>query len=631
MDNDFMLEEAGWRKLLEDIAARFDELTLMRGFQYYKQGRVESFEIRDGAYLDARIKDNRMYETVVDLFDVAASTCECPVDRACTHMAAALLHYAELCGRPIQSVVNARATVRAMAKAAAPESAPRRIAGSGVNEESTGSAGRASLNGAVVGSAGGAVAGAGMSTGIPGGAGAGARVNDGTGAGQGAGIRPDGASSDSSDMGAAGSNEPVSPRFSSQPARAPRPIFSEQELTDLPVAQWHERFGVRKGPLHAHLRTSQEANELMADLHAMAPPLPLALEQLFNLHVHLYALDRMVGPIQADWRQSGFFLGYHAQLAMDGLLAAVRKLLEEQSAIASEDSAYWPRLLETVDFIRTRMLTEDKTVNGFSSLYPMLWTNWLGPSRNGSPELYEEELRKLSEAEQTLGNALSPLAWTLAQCLLLIYLERDGKALALLAARGGKLMLKPAPVMPLLAVIAGQQRWERLRDWLVAVGPLFVNQRAEELPPYADYWMLATENLPEAESDMWRTLAGMLPASRHIYEEALVAYGRWKLWVDYQICKGEDPLSFRVAAFKPIEKEAPELLLPFFHQAVERYVLQKNRDGYKAATKLLKRLAKLYARMKREERWEQFMAAFVSRNSRLRALQEELRKGGLLS
>jgi uncharacterized Zn finger protein len=81
---------------------------------------------------------------------------------------------------------------------------------------------------------------------------------------------------------------------------------------------------------------------------------------------------------------------------------------------------------------------------------------------------------------------------------------------------------------------------------------------------------------------------------------------------------------------QPIEKDAPELLLPFYHQAVERYIAHKNRDGYKAAVKLLKRLSKIYKKMKREEPWEQFITALAVRNSRLRALQEELRKGKLI-
>ncbi|MBO7747971.1 hypothetical protein I8J29_27640, partial [Paenibacillus sp. MWE-103] len=413
--------------------------------------------------------------------------------------------------------------------------------------------------------------------------------------------------------------------------RPVRPTLTEAELTGLPVAKWHERFQARRGPMHLHVRTAQEAGELLADLQAMRPELPWALEQLFTLHALLFVLERMVKPAQADWRQSGLFMGYHTQLALDGLRGQARSLLEDKLALAGDDSAYWDRLMETADFLRERMLTEDKTLGCFASLYASLWLHWLGPGSAGSPTLYEEELRKLRAAEAELGPSLSRLPWTLAQCLPLLCLARDAEARALLARGGSALMLKPEHLAPLLGILERGGQWARLRDWLAETGPLLVGFRGEDLASYGDYWEAVVAHLPEAEPAMWRTLKAMLPFSRSVYEDALAAHGCWDLWIDLQMCMGQDPLSFRVTALKPVEKDAPELLLPFYHQAVERYVLQKNRDGYKAAAKLLKRLAKLYARLKRGERWEQFIAAFASRNSRLRALQEELRKGGLLS
>ncbi|QHW31778.1 hypothetical protein GZH47_13635 [Paenibacillus rhizovicinus] len=588
MDTDLMMDDTAWRKLLEGVAAYFDELTIIRGFQYHKQGRVETLGLRDdGVYLDARVKDNRVYEVAVDLGDLSKSTCACPLDRGCLHMVAALLRYAELCGRPIQALVNARAAARNAAKADAAEAGTGdgRLAGKGAGK---------------------AVAGDGTETG--------------TGK---SGAGKEGAGKEGAE------NSPL--RAGTPSARLVRPTLTEQELTELPVALWHDRFRQRRGPLQANIRTAQEASDLLADLHAMRPDLPYALEQLFNLHAALFVLEQIVKPAQANWRQSGLFMGYHTQLALDGLLAQTRRMLEERLALSSETSAYWERLLETAAFLREQMLTEDKTLNCFASLYQSFWLHWLSPASAGSKHLYEEELQHLREAQQVLGNALSPLPWTLAQCLLWLYLERDEEALRLLAERGGKLLLKPEHLMPLLDVMSRAGQWERLRDWLVETGALLTGFRGEDLAPYGEYWSIVAEQLPEAKPAMWNTLASMLPFSRVIYEEALVAHGKWERWIDYQMSSGQEPLSFRVAVLKPIEKDAPELLLPFYHQAVERYVLQKNRDGYKAAAKLLKRLSKLYVRLKREERWEQFISAFASRNSRLRALQEELRKGGLLS
>ncbi|MBM7567161.1 SWIM zinc finger family protein [Paenibacillus sacheonensis] len=563
METDYSLDDAGWRSLLEGVAAHFDELTIIRGFQYYKQGRVESLAPReDGQLLDASVQDNRLCHISVDLGDLGRSACSCPLDRTCHHIVAALLRYAEMCGRPIQALVNARMTVR------------------GMNQ--------ASQQGAQTSAAKTAAA-------------------------------------------VAAKSAERQARMSAPAQRPSRPTLTEQELTELPVAEWHERFRLRRGPLQMTIRTAQEVTDLMADLQAMRPELPYALEQLFQLHAILFVLEQMVKPAQADWRQSGLFMGYHTQLALDGLLMQARRLLSDELAISSEDSAYWSRLLDTADWLRDRMLTEDKTLNGFAPLYRAFWLNWLGPRSVGSKPMYEEELRKLQAARQELGASLSLLNWTLAQCLLWIYLARDGEAFSLLAEGGNKLMVKAEHLMPLLDVMNRAEQWERLRDWLAKTGPLLVGFRGEDLAPYGDCWSVVVEQLPEALPAMWRTLTSMLPFSRVIYEEALVAHGEWARWIDYQMCGDNEPLSFRVSVLKPIEKEAPELLLPFYHQAVERYVLQKNRDGYRAAVKLLKRLAKLYVRLKREERWEQFFSAFASRNSRLRALQEELRKGGLLA
>ncbi|GGG70397.1 hypothetical protein GCM10010918_27180 [Paenibacillus radicis (ex Gao et al. 2016)] len=577
MEMDYMLDDSAWRQLLEGVAARFDELTIIRGFQLYKQGRVEELALRDdGLHVDARVKDNRMYDVIVDLDDLAASECACSANRACTHMAATLMRYAELCGRPIQALANARSALKRAAAAGKPSAA------------------------ALDGKRGGVRAGSEVAaTEVP------------------------------SSAGNTGEDENRS-ALSSAP-RSILPTLTEAELTELPVAKWHERFQERRGMVHLHIRTKQEASELLADLQAMRPVLPWALEQLFTLHALLFVLEKMVKPAQPDRHQSGLFKGYHTQLALEGLIGQARSLLEDKLALADDSSAYWGHLMETADFLRERMLIEDKTLGCFSALYATLWLRWLSPGSSGSAVLYKKELRQLQAAESELGPSLSRLPWTLAQCMLLLYLDRDEEARAMLARDGSKLMLKPEHLTPLLGVLERTEQWVRLCGWLAETGPLLVGFSGEELAPYGDFWAVVVTQMPEAEPVMWRTLQEMLPLSRTVYEDALAAHGRWNRWIDLQMCMGQDPLSIRVTALKPIEKEAPELLLPFYHQAVERYLLQKNREGYKAAINLLNRLAKLYAQLKKDERWEQFISAFVSRNSRQRALQEELRKGGLLS
>jgi uncharacterized Zn finger protein len=129
---------------------------------------------------------------------------------------------------------------------------------------------------------------------------------------------------------------------------------------------------------------------------------------------------------------------------------------------------------------------------------------------------------------------------------------------------------------------------------------------------------------------MWQSLGELLPTTYRIIEDLYYEKRQWKPWIEMQIAQGYDPFTHRVHVLQPIEKESPELLLPYYHQAVEHYIRLKNRHDYKSAVRLLKRLEKVYKKMKQPERWEAFFTRFVSRFSRLRALQEELKKGKLL-
>jgi hypothetical protein len=274
-------------------------------------------------------------------------------------------------------------------------------------------------------------------------------------------------------------------------------------------------------------------------------------------------------------------------------------------------------------------LTESPKLHYYSRLYDLLWRNWLRPAR-GDTKMYAEELDALQAAGPELGAALSRLPWLLARCRMHFLLTQDQETWELLREAAAGFDVRPDDLYPFLSDLAEAEQWQRLVDWLAEISPLLTGYRRDGLTQYAVYWETALEQLPDSEPLMWQTLAGMLPYSRDIYEEALLAHAKWREWMDYHLSAGREPLDFRVSVFQPIEKHAPEMLLPFYHQAVERYVIQKNRDSYKAAVKLLKRLFKLYKKTKQESRWELFLGAFTDRHSRLRALQEELRKGKLI-
>lgn len=62
-------------------------------------------------------------------------------------------------------------------------------------------------------------------------------------------------------------------------------------------------------------------------------------------------------------------------------------------------------------------------------------------------------------------------------------------------------------------------------------------------------------------------------------------------------------------------------------QAIE----ERNRKSYRRAVRYLKKLRMLYKKLKRTNEWDVFIVQIASLHSRLRALQEELRKGKLIN
>ncbi|MEK3884304.1 hypothetical protein [Paenibacillus sp. PL2-23] len=339
---------------------------------------------------------------------------------------------------------------------------------------------------------------------------------------------------------------------------------------------------------------------------------------LFELNVGLFLLRK-----QTTERHLGYFAQMAAAETLETIQGQLQNGLPPELAVQQQD-----RLLETASYLREFALANPGVPPAYLDIYVELWLILLSSAadRPRLLKLLKEELAHLAEGAAK-ANTLFPLV---ALAWMRFWLGEDQEAWRLLhaAERHG---LKPGHVCRLLQLLEENGDWTRLAAWLSHCGSLLAGRSSGSLTEYGRFWEAVVQQLPEAEEQMWSAIASLPPYCSSLYEESLMRYGRYREWIDYQLSQGSDPLDFRAKDLQPIEKEAPAALLPFYHQGVEKYVLLRNRDGYKRAVKLLKRLAKLYKKLKLEQRWEAYIETFASRNSRLRALQEELRRGGLLS
>jgi hypothetical protein len=547
----YIMDDIQWQQLIQNVADHFNDVTIKRGFQYFKQGKVKEFTMPDADHIVAVVDGNERYEVDLHLSAFAASRCTCPVHTSCKHMIAVLLNYANAQERSVHALVNAKSAnfTRLATKSDAPTALHSRSA-----------------------------------------------------------LSPD-------------RKEAVRTTLSKTASRIP----------DIPISEWHDLFDKCIALINVNTQNSQYVQSALASIYAVKPLLSPGMQQLYGLHAHLRVLEKLVPQPPMPGYPTHSYMGYYTQIAADELKEAIERDFESKLALTNE-AAQEARIAETLTYLRRKMLTESRNGTYFSDAYYRFWLNWVRPERQNS-SIYAEELQHLKTAEGELGASLARLPWMLAQSWMHLYLSQDDEAWALLkeAEKAFPLKIAPGQLLLFLHALRQAEDWPRLKDGLSHIGPLLYSHRDDHLHDYMSDWEMVLQHLPEAEQEMWDTLVGMLPFAGGMYEEALLTHGKWRQWIDYQLSIRSEPLSFRVSVLQPIEKNAPELLLPFYHQAVERYVLEKNRASYKAAVKLLKRLFKLYKKMKQEPRWELFFTTFTSRHSRLRALQEELRKGKLLS
>ncbi len=539
----YAMNDDQWRMLVQDVAEFYDDVTIKRGYQYYKQGRVGTLTLPAPREILAVVEGTDSYRVELNLDFFTLSACTCPVNGNCKHMVAVLLAYADQQGRSIHALVNAKSSPIVNAYANAAANASRQQA----QEDRTMKENQAKLE------------------------------------------------------AAAG------------------------RIAELPVSEWHACMNLCAAPLERMVRNTGYATEAKSAIRAFARQLPGELEPLFELHVRLFLIDKLVRPTPAPplgYAQDSF-IGYQTQVAIEGLQEEIASLFDQEIAIYV-GSKHWPSMEETIDWLRRRMLARSSIQAYLAPVYYQLWELWIGPHADGAG-LYLEELRKLAQADEELGKQPARDNWLLAQGWMHFYIGQDQEAWALLREASGAEHL-----LGYLSELLRKEDWPRLAAWLAEIGPMLHTHRRNTLQAYYQYWERLLDEIPEAEPRMLDACLRMLPYSAGIYEELLLSRGHWQDWIDYQLSRGSEPLDYRVSVLQPIEKEAPALLLPFYHQAVERYVLQKNRSSYKAAVKLLKRLAKLYAKLKQSERWEAFLYEFTDRHSRLRALNEELRKGKLI-
>ncbi|MBA2938386.1 SWIM zinc finger family protein [Paenibacillus sp. CGMCC 1.16610] len=521
MSTSTVLNDEEWLKLLEYVAETYTDVTLSRGFTYFKQGQVISLSISDARLVQAKVDGSEAYRVSLNLNKLKEGSCTCPVHGACKHQAAVMMELADRLGYPATQIMNAKMQLKRAASQATSESAMMKLPTMSVSDWQ---------------------------------------------------------------------------QFLDQYTLSIKPTYDQ---------------GIYAQQLRSHLST----------LMNVAIPFSDQDRSFFELHQALFLLRKVKG--QNTQGVTSFFTSSAAYKIYDEIMDWLK---EKGSRLALSESS--ERLETTFAYIRTQMAAQKGHSYQDFGVYCALWDEWMASGITAALSYAPKEIEAL-KTSITDDSAATPSV-SAAKAYLHLLMSQPKIAWAALAEGPTFKDTPPYLFVTFFDHLQDNANWKELVDWLTETAIFFNNPRTRELDTYANYWQKAVAHFPEAEELMWQAFESLLPRSYFLIENVLYEQGKWKAWLEMQILQGHDPLFHRVSVLQPIEKEAPQLLLPYYHQAVNHYVALKNRHDYKAAVRLLKRLEKVYKKMKQSGRWEAFFVGFVERHSRLRALQEELRKGKLL-
>lgn len=186
-------------------------------------------------------------------------------------------------------------------------------------------------------------------------------------------------------------------------------------------------------------------------------------------------------------------------------------------------------------------------------------------------------------------------------------------------------------IYPCVAQRMETGNWEWTERWMSFLyEKVYENRSARSIGPFMALCRRADEDRPDLP--VWTTyMTELLPYSYAELSEHWLSVKRYEDWADLQLFVGVKPEEIDTPELREVAKTAPNTLLPLYHQSIEAAIATRNRQGYRLAVKQLKKLEKLYKGTKETGKWDNYLAELVAKHQRLRALQEELWKGKIVT
>lgn len=398
-------------------------------------------------------------------------------------------------------------------------------------------------------------------------------------------------------------------------------------LPEMEPKEWARLFEQR---FHGYSLSNQHSVEqfhqaVWDTLGGMAQDWPGPLQELYRLHLTLYIL-RKIDQFHTENQSSylSYYIENGCKIVAGTCWEKLRELTADESAVREAAEQFPKHWKETAALVGASVARLRSGPVHWLDVYRYLWTKLFYGTGPEAADMADKERRRLELLlDQQSGTPRTRDGLLLASVHFDVLENRDREAMKRLEELHTKQF---SDFYVLLERFAGNGEWSRMLEWLRWLLPVLAKAKQEEFNVGCSFWVEAVKR--QSSDEEWiKVMLSLLPRSYYYYTDYLMQTKRFRQWVDLQLAAGVTPANLYTAELRTVESHDPSLLLPLFHQSVERAVMEKNRDSYKLAIRHLKKLHGIYKQLGRAEAWKDYMDRLNHKYARLRAFREELAKG----
>ncbi|MED1747031.1 MULTISPECIES: SWIM zinc finger family protein [Brevibacillus] len=369
------------------------------------------------------------------------------------------------------------------------------------------------------------------------------------------------------------------------------------------------------------METARPSSELFSSYEnvlGVTSSWPEELAQLFSVHAnlfHLLKLQTFVKDVRSSYWASD--LTQTADRLVEQLEAALFYL--DPESLRKHFSSH---LEETHEKSKEWKHCDSATIYWIQA-YRLLWWYLLN-----TPAWIQEEM---DELDRLIKNpVLTDAERERFSILQAHFLVMKGEDEAALRIWNGSQSLALSFYLPYMKAFARHEEWERFLYWVDRLETLIGTADGPEYRLVAAVWREAMERLGRS-ADSGAMLKRFLPASLTDYCAYLFENRQYKQYLDVLMTYQSALEQMNQQQAKIIEDQKPLLLLPLLIREINQQIGSRNRSGYREAAKLLKKVRASYQKADQLDVWERFIQGLATKYSRLRAFQEELKRGNLIS